>query len=87
MSRRGRRLLVATQAVETGVPIHVRELLDGLAQTSVEIDVACPQGSLLGGSSKSIRKSRSTRCSVRGGPRRRMRSISADSRAWLRWRP
>lgn len=47
MSRRGRRLLVATQAVETGVPIHVRELLDGLAQTSVEIDVACPQGSLL----------------------------------------
>jgi len=47
MSRRGRRLLVATQAVETGVPIHVRELLDGLTGTNVEIDVACPKGSLL----------------------------------------
>lgn len=47
MSSRGRRLLVATQAVETGVPIHVRELVDGLAQTDVEIDVACPEGSLL----------------------------------------
>jgi glycosyltransferase involved in cell wall biosynthesis len=47
MSSRGRRLLVATQAVETGVPIHVRELVDGLAQTGLEIDVACPEGSLL----------------------------------------
>jgi glycosyltransferase involved in cell wall biosynthesis len=47
MSRRGRRLLVATQAVETGVPIHVRELVDGLAEADVEIDVACPEGSLL----------------------------------------
>src|SRR6478672_10401101 len=46
MSRSGR-LLVATQAVETGVPIHVRELLDGLTETSVEIDVACPQDALL----------------------------------------
>lgn len=29
------------------MPIHVRELVDGLAQTDVEIDVACPEGSLL----------------------------------------
>jgi glycosyltransferase involved in cell wall biosynthesis len=42
MSKRGR-LLVVTQAVEAGVPVHVRELLDGLADTSVEIDVACPE--------------------------------------------
>jgi glycosyltransferase involved in cell wall biosynthesis len=47
MSKRGRRLLVATQAVETGVPIHILELLDGLAGTSVEIDAVCPKGSLL----------------------------------------
>lgn len=44
---RGRRLLVATQAVETGVPIHVRDLVEGLAGSDVEIDVACPEGSLL----------------------------------------
>jgi glycosyltransferase involved in cell wall biosynthesis len=47
MSKRGRRLLVATQAVETGVPIHILGLLDGLADTSVEIDAVCPKGSLL----------------------------------------
>jgi glycosyltransferase involved in cell wall biosynthesis len=47
MSMRGRRLLVATQAVETGVPIHIRDLLDGLATMELEIDVACPEGSLL----------------------------------------
>jgi len=47
MSKRGRRLLVATQAVETGVPIHILGLLDELAESSVEIDAACPRGSLL----------------------------------------
>jgi glycosyltransferase involved in cell wall biosynthesis len=47
MPTRGRRLLVATQAVETGVPIHVRELLDGLTRTAIEIDAVCPKGSVL----------------------------------------
>jgi glycosyltransferase involved in cell wall biosynthesis len=47
MPNRGRRLLIASQAVETGVPVHIRELLAGLEGKAVDVDVACPRDAYL----------------------------------------
>jgi len=45
--RRFRRLLIASQPIDAGVPHHVLDLLDAVPLDAWAVDVACPRSSLL----------------------------------------